>query len=123
MNVKNIQLKIQDRKAALVEFATALGSARKGIIEKKEQLSFPTIDAFRKLITEKRLELLHVIKLKHPQSVYELAKVVDRDLKSVATDIDILQELGLVSLERLSDERNRVKPYVVYDKINVEIAI
>src|SRR3990167_507221 len=107
MNVKNIRLKIQDKKTALTEFAVALGNARKGVFEKKDNLSFPSIDAFRRFVTEKRLELLHVIKLNNPHSIYELAKLVSRDLKSVTTDIEILQEFGLLSLEKLSDARNR----------------
>lgn len=124
MRIKRINLRIFDAKEALKKFAEKLSAARKGgTLAKEELLSFPTINAFRKIITEKRLELLHVIKQKTPCSVYELAKEVDRDLKSVNTDMSILKELGLVSLEETKKERIRTKPHVLFDKIKVEIAI
>jgi len=124
MKVKRINLRFFDAKEALKKFAAKLSATRKGRpLAKEELLSFSTINVFRKIITEKRLELLHVIKQKTPGSVYELAKEVDRDLKSVNTDLSILKELGLVSLEETKEERIKTKPTVDFDKINVEIEI
>ncbi len=124
MRVKNVKLQIIGRTEALKQFAEKLSAARRGIsTEKHEAISFPTVNTFRKVLTQKRLELLRTIKQKEPGSVYELAKVVDRDIKSVNTDLSILEELGLVSLEETQEERIRIKPHVLFDKIKVEIEI
>jgi len=124
MKVKNIKLTIKERKNVLNEFTKTLAKARKGEMPvPHEEVSFQNIDTLRKVITEKRMELLHVIKQHAPESIYELAKIVGRDLKSVNTDITVLVDLGLVSLERLHEERKKTKPRVEFDRLNVEIAI
>ena len=124
MKVKNIKLAIKDRQEAMKEFVHALTKARKGkSVLPHHELSFQNIDTLRKVLTEKRMELLHLIKQHSPESIYELAKIVNRDLKSVNTDIDVLVDLGLVSLEKLKEERKKTKPYVEFDKLNVEITL
>ena len=74
----------------------------------------------RKILTEKRLELLKMIKDKKPASVYELAKMVGRDIKNVLEDLAYLQEIGLVEI---TETRNKKIPHVDYDKIAFEVAI
>jgi len=124
MNVKNIKLEIKDLKSGLKEFADVLSKARKGIaVEKKDVLSFPNISALRKVLTEKRMELLHAVKKHTPKSIYELAKIVGRDLKSVNTDVSILADIGLMTLNVLKEERLKTQPKVDFDRINVEISI
>src|SRR3990167_5559625 len=124
MKVKNIKLTIKEGKNVLNEFTKALTNARKGeAVTPHEEVSFQNIDTLRKVLTEKRMELLHAIKRHAPGSIYELAKIVDRDLKSVNTDITVLVNLGLVSLEKSKDERKKSKPSVDFDRLSVEIAI
>ncbi|MBS3147969.1 hypothetical protein J4219_03740 [Candidatus Woesearchaeota archaeon] len=122
--MKHIKLAIKERKTVLDEFAKILAKVRKGESSFNEsELSFQNIDTLRKVLTEKRMELLHAIKRQSPGSIYELAKIVDRDLKSVNTDITVLVNLGLVSLEKSKDERKKSKPSVDFDRLSVEIAI
>jgi predicted transcriptional regulator len=124
MKVKNIKLTIKDRKTVLKEFAEILAKARRGEkIERHEEISFENIDTLRKVLTEKRMELLHAIKQYAPESVYELAKILKRDLKSVNIDIQVLENLGLINLETKREERKKVRPIVGFNKLNVEIAI
>ncbi len=124
MKIKNIKITINDRKQALNEFAHTLARAREGeIIYKHKEISFQDVYTLRKFLTEKRIELLHIIKHYNPESMYELAKIVNRDLKSITTDISILKDLNLVSLEKIKEKRIKVKPKVEFNKINVEITI
>ena|SRR3989344_1414479 len=124
MKNNDIKITIKDKKQVLNEFADTLAKARKGeIIYKHKELSFENVYTLRKFLTEKRIELLHIIKHDNPGSMYELAKIANRDFKSVTTDIAILKELNLVSLEKIKDGRIRVKPKVNFNKINVEITI
>ena len=73
--------------------------------------------------SEKRLELLHVIKEQEPNSVYELAKILKRDIKNVNDDIELLKNIALVSITKAREGRGRVIPRVNYDKIQLEIGV
>ncbi|MBI2349923.1 MAG: hypothetical protein HYV00_00290 [Deltaproteobacteria bacterium] len=77
----------------------------------------------RKVLTEKRLELLHIIKDQQPDSVYELSKIVKRDLKNINSDLELLRDIGLVSMSKARQGRERVIPRVNYDKIQLEIGV
>ncbi|MEK6849008.1 MAG: hypothetical protein AABY01_00390 [Nanoarchaeota archaeon] len=124
MRTKNIKITVKETKTVLNEFAQAYMDLKNGKkITPHYELSFATMATLRKILTEKRIALLRVIKEKEPDSIYELAHLVHRDLKSVNTDITILASLGIITLETSKDERTKVKPIVAFDKLNVEIAI
>lgn len=124
MKVKNIKITIKSRQQVLHEFAKTYEKLRKGEkVKKHEELSFQNIETLRKFLTEKRIELLHIIKEKNPDSLYELAQLAQRDLKSVNTDVKILSGLGLVSLKKIIEERKKMKPIVDFDTLQVEISI
>jgi len=59
-----------------------------------------TDDQMFETITRKRLELIRVIKRKTPQSIIELAQMVNRTKQAVDRDLKILEKNDLVSLER-----------------------
>ena len=67
--------------------------------------------------------MLHVIKEKHPSSVYELAKILNRDLKNVNMDLEYLREIELVEIKRSKEKRERVIPQVNYDVIELRVAV
>lgn len=124
MKIKIVKLAIKDRKMVLGEAASALGKALQGEeIFPHRGVSFQNIETLRRVLTEKRLEILHAVRQHSPDSVYQLAKLLNRDLKSVNTDIQILESLGFLSLETVTEERWKVKPKVEFDKLQVEIAI
>ncbi|HLC85494.1 MAG TPA: hypothetical protein VJH22_06910 [Candidatus Nanoarchaeia archaeon] len=124
MKVREIRLTIKDRKTVFKELANAWEKIKnREKMEPHEEISFENIDTLRKVLTPKRMELLHAIKHNRPESLYELAQMVERDLKSVNTDIEVLVTLGLVLLEKTNDERKKTKPLVEFDKLNVEIEI
>lgn len=89
----------------------------------KKAVYFKSIEGFRKALTVKRLELLHIIKEKHPESINELARFVGRDIKSIATDVKILQSLDLIDMKKTAGSGNKSMPTVEYGKIGLEIAV
>ena len=50
--------------------------------------------------TQKRIDLLHIVKEKRPKSIQEIARLTKRDIKSIVTDIGILEGLGLIDIKR-----------------------
>ena len=96
-------------------------SDRKGCFY--EAVYFESIDALRAVLTDKRLELLKAIKENRPNSIYELAKIVGRDIKNVNEDVRLLADLGFVKLEKRKTDRKRTVPTVDYSSIMLEIAL
>ena len=124
MKVKNIKIAIKSTEAFLEEAKSTMKKIMAGEkVSRKKGLYFENLDAMRKALTPKRLELLHTIKEKRPQSVYKLAKLMNRDLKNVTQDLAFLERLGLVELKKTKDKRAKTTPSVEYDKILLEIAV
>ena len=89
--------------------------------EQEPGLYFENVEELRRILTEKRLELLLAIARHRPASVHELAGLVSRDYKNVSTDITLLERLGLVCLEKGSGKGRAQTPIVPYDEIHVTI--
>ena len=90
---------------------------------KRIRVNVMTYDSFFKVMTDKRLEILRMIKKKHPSSVYELAKILNRDARNVTQDLEYLKDIGLVEIKRTKEKKERTIPEVTYDKIDLEIAV
>ena len=124
MKVRKIAIGIKPLKNSLHEFATAWDKLQHGgKIEKKSEIYFETIDVMRKVLTNKRLTILKTIKEKEPRSIYELARLLNRDLKNVNQDLQMLIDLGLVTVEQIKEDKKRIIPHVEYDKILLEIPV
>jgi predicted transcriptional regulator len=90
----------------------------------REEVGFTSIEAARNFLTRERLALLRAIRIRRPSSLYELAKMVDRDFKNVQEDIRILQRHGLVRIAKEPRGKRKVKvPQVPFDEIALRIAI
>lgn len=121
MKVKKITVGIKDIKTVLDEFVETGEAIERGEKVKKETaIYFTSLEVFRKALTPKRLELLHVIKTQKPSSINELARFSGRNIKNVSDDVRFLKQAGFIEIE----EGNRTSmPVVKYDKINLEIAV
>ncbi len=124
MKLKKVRIGIKGVKEALDDFARTAEAIERGEKVKKEKgVYFESIEGFRKALTSKRLELLHLIKEKHPKSLQELSRLAKRDIKSVITDIAILESLDLVDVERKKKGRGESTPEVHYDAIELLVAV
>ena len=121
MKVKKISIEIKSLDGALKEAGETFAKLAAGQhARKKTAIYFSNIKDFRKVLTDKRLELLKTVKDRKPSSVYELAKMLKRDLKNVLQDIEYLKQAGLVEIE---EAENRKIPHVEYDRITLDLAV
>jgi len=121
MRVKKIKIGIKDLKAALDDFVRTGEAIERGEKVKKESgIYFTSFEAFRKVLTPRRLELLHTIRTQKPSSINELARMAKRDVKNVAEDVKYLERIGLI--EKKATDHKTV-PVTKYDKIALEIAV
>lgn len=124
MKIRNIKMGVRSLDMAFQEWAETFEKVRRGKkVDKSRGIYFTSLEAMRKVLTEKRLELLHAIKEQQPDSVYELSKIVKRDIKNVNGDLELLKNIGLVSITKARQGRGRVTPRVNYDKIQLEIGV
>jgi len=124
VKVKNIKLGMRTVDSAFKDWAETFEKVRKGKkVDRRRGVYFTGLEAIRKVLTEKRLELLHIIKEQEPDSVYELSKIVKRDIKNVNDDLLVLKDIGLVSVFKARKGRERSIPRVNYDKIQLEIGV
>src|SRR6266850_2365993 len=90
-------------------------------IRRREGVYFTSIEAARNLLTPNRLTLLRAVRSKRPGSIYELAKIDDRDLKNVQDDLRLLETYGLIRMAdatRSGKRRVRV-PEALFDQIDL----
>ena len=124
MKIKRVKIGIKSLKDVLSNAKEVMKKLDRGEKVKRESgIYFENLEAFRRALTERRLEMLHVIKENHPSSVYELAKMLDRDIKNVNMDLEYLMEIGLVEIKRSKEKRERVIPEVNYDVIELRVAV
>lgn len=89
-------------------------------VEDEYVLSLPDEEALERVLSAKNLELVRTIATEEPESVRELARLVERDIKNVSTALNRLEELGLVELE---DVGRAKKPTVWYDHVEIDIRV
>jgi predicted transcriptional regulator len=124
VRVKSVKIGIKSLENVLEDTKEVMKKLERGEKVKPEKgLYFESIEGFRKALTPKRLELLHLIREKQPGSIQELTRLSKRNIKSVATDITLLEELGLIDMKRKKEGRRESTPVVNYNKINLEIAV
>jgi predicted transcriptional regulator len=86
---------------------------------------FTSLEAARKVLTPKRIQLLRAIRRHRPDSIYKLAHIVGRDLKNVHEDVQALATYGLVSLRKMrgASGRRMTVPRVLFTEIEFRIAV
>ncbi|MDO8141579.1 MAG: hypothetical protein Q6358_08775, partial [Candidatus Brocadiales bacterium] len=91
MKVKNIKIAIKSDKELFNEIKEVWNKLEKGEkVKKHVGISFANLDVMRKVLTEERLRILKVIRKEHPTSIYELAKILERDIKNTFDDVRYL---------------------------------
>jgi len=124
MKIRKVRVGIKNLETVLNEFVQTGRTIEKGKPVKKEKgVYFTNVEAFRKAVTPRRLELLKAIKTKKPSSVRQLSRITKRNIKNVSTDIKFLEQVGLVDIKKNIKREKEMTPYVNYDKILFEIAV
>ena len=90
--------------------------------KQKKQIS--ELAALRNLLSNEKARILHIIKAKQPNSLYQLAKLLGRDFKSVREDTLVLEKFGFIEMIPLhTDKRERLKPVLAIDSLEITINV
>lgn len=96
-----------------------------GKVQKEDKIIYiDSLDDLRRLMTSGRLSMLSAVRKGKPRSLYQLAKFMKKDIKTVATDAGILSKAGLMRLETYKEgKKTKVRPSVRMNRIRMELAI
>jgi predicted transcriptional regulator len=124
MKVKNIKMAIKSDRELFNEVKKVWKNLEKGgKVPKHEGIYFEDLDTMRKILTVERLKILKTIKKNSPRSIYELAKLIERDVKNTFDDVQFLAQVGLIELKKTKNGRAKTTPQVNYDQIVLEIPV
>lgn len=80
------------------------------------------IGDIRRVLSNERARIISIIKLKSPASIYELARILDRNFKSVSEDVNLLKQFGIIDLKpEHTKKRKRLRPVLAIDALNIHI--
>lgn len=100
---------------------TALRSLDRGETpEPHLEVVFDDPNDIHRVTRPKNLELLRTIVQHKPNSIRETARLVDRDVRQVHTNLEELEALHLLEFEQ---DGNRKRPTVWYDAIEVDLPL
>lgn len=83
-------------------------------------INFQNPSDLRGLLTDRRLELLRTIMADRPPSIRTLARRLERDVKSVHDDLQLLADYDIVHFE---EDGRAKRPFVPYDTIEIALEI
>jgi predicted transcriptional regulator len=122
MTAKTLFIGIRNRSERISSLRAAMRRVAQGDrTSTPPVLYFENIEDLRRILTDRRVELLATINRERPASVHALAALVKRDYKNVSTDLELLERLGLISFESQAGKGRAQKPVVPYDEIQVTI--
>lgn len=98
----------------------AFSSIFKRFVGEKAEYEFSGLSDLRKILSNEKARILYTIKHGKPSSIYHLAKLLNRDLKSVNQDVKLLEKFGFLELvKETKGKRAMLKPVIIINKLQV----
>jgi predicted transcriptional regulator len=124
MKAKTLKIKFEtweDFKHRSREELQKVITTKKKAIQSEDVLVFGSVAAYQKFMSEQKYMILAAIHNLKPTSVYQLAKLVQRDFPNVKKDCDGLVASGFIVLEESGDNRNTRMPRLKFEYDTIEI--
>jgi predicted transcriptional regulator len=82
------------------------------------------VSLVRSLLSNEKAKLLHILRQKQPNSIYELAKLAQRDFKAVRNDVKLLEKIGIIEMIPIhKGKREKLKPLLVLDILEIKFEL
>lgn len=121
MKLKKAIIKIRSLEEVKADMKKAFKGEFIGI-QKKNEIVFFNFEAASKVFSKNRMQILQTIAQEKPDSIYELAKILEKDFKSVHTDVKYLTGIGLIELQETDNVRSGLKPIALFSGIEFDWA-
>jgi len=124
LKVHNVEVLVIPKEEYFKGLNELFEQAQKGELESQpRQIILSSINELNSILTPERVKILKVIRDCAPQSISELADILDRDRGNVTHDLIYLKGLGFVDFEDEIKSKREKKPVVDYDVVHVTIPI
>lgn len=114
MTLKVLTVEFQSLEDGLEELGRAIENDET-LIQSEDYLYFDSRKDFRKDMSLHRIEILSVISSNSPGSVYELAKMLEREQPNVQKDCRFLEFLGFLHLVDSGNSRRSKIPRLIFN--------
>lgn len=113
-----LEIRVQDFDSFASESTAALDEAVATREGNPSVLAFETPRQALRLLSDARFKLLEAIRAEKPESIRELARLVERDVSVVHDDLELLADHGIVEFHH--EGRNK-RPTVAYEEIRIDV--
>lgn len=118
---ETLRVTVMSGHEALDSAVEAAGAAEQGD-QPAAVVSFESVSGVRKLLTDRRVEILETLMDEPAESITALANRLDRSYSIVHDDVNVLAEYGIVKFINQDDGRSR-GVFVPYETIEVDVTI
>ncbi len=102
----------------------AFTSIFKRFVGEKTEFEFSGLGDLRQLLSNEKAKILYVVKYNKPVSVYNLAKILKRDFKSVLQDTRVLEKFGFIELKsETKGKRKMLRPVIAITSLQINFEI
>jgi len=86
--------------------------------------NFSDVSVLRNLLSNEKARILYFLKHNKPKSIYDLAKKLGRDFKSIRNDIKVLEKFGFIEFHSSrTGKRESLIPVLSIDNLQIIINI
>jgi len=120
--MKKLIISLKSPSESLNDFKKALKAANKGKLKPGHfEIAFDNRKDFSKFV--KNIDILMTIQSLKPNSIYELAKILNKDQSNVNKIITFFESHGLIKIKESKLNNRTIKtPIVSYKKIEFDLA-
>jgi predicted transcriptional regulator len=111
--MKTVRIGVASRAEISARFKAAFQGERQG-----SHISFPSLEAMHRVLTPNRWRMLQTMMASGPVGTSELARKLDRDVKSVHVDVQALLNAGVIDRNAEGD-----KTEFPYDAVHVDFTV
>ncbi|MBS3088165.1 hypothetical protein J4402_00120 [Candidatus Pacearchaeota archaeon] len=116
--------KSKTREITITEEGGKFTSFFKRFKSEKSEFDFEGLGVLRNLLSNEKARMLNVIKNRKPNSIYELARILKRDFKSVSCDVKALEKFGFIDMiAEKTGKRERLKPILAVDSMYIHVKL
>lgn len=88
----------------------------------EDTIFFESLDLVDSFINPMKAKIIRAIQKHHPQSIYELAQILEKDQGYIQKEVKFLEGLGILEIQAVKDNgRTRSVPKVLYDKFIIDL--
>jgi predicted transcriptional regulator len=114
MSLKKLTIHFKNTDDLFKDIIEAIES-NKSLVDSTESISFDSIQTYRSFMTSNKSNILNAVSKLRPDSIYELAKFLDRKPQHVLADCRSLESHGFINLKKKELGRKQLRPELIFD--------